>query len=93
MTYKLNRDKTVAVDLKNEWQPMSTCPLAARVQLLGAGGVAVYGSWDGKSTFWRGWHPLPRRSRTSNVDLDQGEAGGGTFDGSASEEHPVTDAG
>jgi len=22
--------------------------------------VAVYGSWDGKSDWWRGWAPVPK---------------------------------
>ncbi len=70
MAYKLNTDRSVAVDTQNEWQPMSTCPLAAKVQLLGQGGVAVYGAWNGKDDFWVGWHPIPKRP--SNLNLHQG---------------------
>lgn len=54
-----NRDGTVAVDHEYFWQPMDTCPRGVKVQLKGAGGVAVYSTWDGKSKFWTGWAPLP----------------------------------
>lgn len=62
--YKLNGDRSVAVDTHNEWRPMGSCPLGLKVQLLGAGGVAVYGTWNGRDDFWRGWHPIPARPRT-----------------------------
>ncbi len=55
-------DKTVVVDHGYHWQPMTSCPVSAKCQLLGAGGVAVYSSWDGKDAFWQGWAPLPKRS-------------------------------
>ncbi len=61
MTSKLNADQTVAVDPAYYWQPMATSPRGVKVQLLGAGGVAVYGTWDGKNPFWQGWAPLPKR--------------------------------
>lgn len=57
----LNADQTVAVDRDYFWQPMSTCPRGVKCQLLGAGGVAIYASWDGKDDFWQGWAPLPKR--------------------------------
>lgn len=60
MSVKLSSDKTVAVDQTYYWRPMNTCPVSAKVQLLGRGGVAVYGAWDGKSDWWRGWAPLPK---------------------------------
>lgn len=57
---KLNRDATVAVDTSYRWQPMSTCPRGVKVQLLGSGGVATYGQYDGNAhTWWRMWAPLP----------------------------------
>ncbi|MEN9317344.1 MAG: hypothetical protein RIS35_3737 [Pseudomonadota bacterium] len=63
--YKLTADRTVAVDTRNEWQPMSTCPLGVKVQLLNPGGVAVYGTVSGRDRgMWGGWHPIPRRPRT-----------------------------
>lgn len=58
MTVRVGEE--VVVDQTYFWQPMSTCPLSKKVQLLGAGGVAVYGSWDGKTTWWQGWAPLPK---------------------------------
>jgi len=59
MTTKINA-QGVAVDHGFFWQPMSTCPLNTKVQLLNAGRVAVYGKWDGKSDYWLGWAPLPK---------------------------------
>ena len=60
---ELNRDRTVAVDRTYYWQPMSTCPRGVKVQLLGAGGVAVYGNYNppkpGEKTWWTHWAPLP----------------------------------
>jgi len=53
-------DKAAVVDTEYFWQPMRTCPLSRKVQLLTTGMVAVYGQYDGKSQFWLGWAPLPR---------------------------------
>jgi hypothetical protein len=61
--YKLNSDHSVAVDTRNEWQSMQHCPVGVKVQLLGSGGVAVYGTWNGRDDFWQGWHPIPARPR------------------------------
>ena len=57
----LNADQTVAVDPDYFWRPMKTCPVSVKVQLLGEGGVAIYGTHDGKDPFWQGWAPLPKR--------------------------------
>lgn len=57
MTHTI-KDNTVAVDRAYFWQPMDTCPRGVKVQLLGDG-VAQYGHWNGKETFWRGWAPAP----------------------------------
>ena len=46
MTVKLTNDKAAAVDQTYFWQPLETCPLSAKVQLLTAGGVAVYGQYN-----------------------------------------------
>ena len=59
MSTHLNRDRTVAVDRTYYWQPMDTCPRGVKVQLLGRGGVAVYGAYTGKDDFWTHWAPLP----------------------------------
>jgi hypothetical protein len=61
MSMHINTARTVAVDRGVQWQPMSTCPTGVKVQLLGDGDVATYGSWDGKNTFWKGWAPLPSK--------------------------------
>ena len=57
----LNSDGTVAVDPDYFWRPMHTCLRGVKVQLLGDGGVAIYGTYDGKDLFWQGWAPLPKR--------------------------------
>lgn len=59
--HKINRDKTVAVSTTQYWEDMDTCPRGVKVQLLGAGGVAVYALWDGKNPFFTHWAPVPRR--------------------------------
>lgn len=56
-------NNTVAVDKAYYWQPMSACPRGFKVQLLGRGGVAIYGTYDGKDPFWEGWAPLPSRPK------------------------------
>lgn len=52
--------RTAAVDPDYYWRPMSSCPVGSKVQLLGQGGVAAYGKWNGKDNFWQGWAPLPK---------------------------------
>lgn len=58
---KLDKSGTVAVDPNYFWQPMTTCPRGVKVQLLGQGGVAVYGNYNGKDTFFTHWAPLPKK--------------------------------
>jgi hypothetical protein len=60
MTSTLDSTGTVAVDHTYFWQPIETCPTGVKVQLLGRGGVAVYGTHNGCSTFWTHWAPLPK---------------------------------
>lgn len=57
--YRVNNASTVAVATRVQWLPMEECPVRVKVQLVGAGGVAVYGEFDGNDPFWRGWAPLP----------------------------------
>ena len=45
MTVKLTSDRAAAVDQDYFWQPLKTCPVSAKVQLLTSGGVAVYGQY------------------------------------------------
>lgn len=64
-THKLNTDRTVAVATDYYWnEDMRTCPLGAKVQLLGVGGVASYGNYNGRDPFWVAWAPLPKRRTT-----------------------------
>ena len=57
---KVNRSN-VAVDQNYFWQPMDTCPKGVKVQLLGQGGLPMYGNWDGKDKFYTDWAPLPKK--------------------------------
>lgn len=59
MTVKINSDR-VAVDHSYFWQPMETCPPHTKVQLLNPGGCIVYGKWNGRDNYWKGWAPLPK---------------------------------
>lgn len=63
MSYRLTNDRSAAVAPAMHYQPMSTCPIAVKVILLGAGGVATIGQYNGRDTFWQGWHPLPSKPR------------------------------
>ena len=59
---KLNATKTVAVSTIVYWEPMSSCPIGVKVQLLGLGGVATYGQYiRGGDDFWQGWAAVPAR--------------------------------
>lgn len=57
---QLTKDRAAAVDPNYYWQPLHTCPLSTKVQLLTEGGVAVYGHYTpgGKCL---GWAPLPKK--------------------------------
>lgn len=59
----LDSTGVAAVDEAYFWRPMATCPLNAKVQLLGDGGVAVYGTFNGKDTFWNAWAPVPKKMK------------------------------
>lgn len=59
-THTINTDHTVAVSTEYYWQPMRTCPLGVKLLLLGMGGVATVGQYNGKELFWQGWFPLPK---------------------------------
>lgn len=61
--HKLNADQTVAVATDVFWnEDMATAPRGTKCQLLGAGGVATYGVYNG-DPFWIGWCPLPKRRK------------------------------
>lgn len=59
----LDKSGTVAVDHDYFWRSMDTCPRGVKVQLLGAGGVAVYGNYNGKDKFYTHWAPLPKKPK------------------------------
>ena len=62
-THKLNADQTVVVATDVFWnEDMSQAPRGVKLQLLGAGGVAYYGTYNG-DPFWVGWCPLPKRRK------------------------------
>lgn len=67
MTHKLSADGAAAVDLDYYWQPVDTCPLGVKVQLLSIAGVAVYGNYIRNDDFWVGWAPLPRKRPTQGT--------------------------
>jgi hypothetical protein len=60
MTTQLDSTGAAAVDQNYFWQPIETCPRGVKVQLLGAGGVAMYGQYNGKDQFYKKWAPLPK---------------------------------
>lgn len=60
--HKLNADHSVAVATDVFFdEDMARCPVGVKVQLLGAGGVASYGVYNGRDPFWIGWAPVPKR--------------------------------
>lgn len=63
MTAEIDSTGAAAVDRSYFWQPMETCPRGVKVQLLGRGGVAMYGSYNGKDKFYTHWAPLPKLKR------------------------------
>jgi hypothetical protein len=63
MTPALDSTGVAAVDHSYFWQPIATCPRGVKVQLLGAGGVAMYGTYNGKDKFYTHWAPLPKLKR------------------------------
>lgn len=61
--HRLNADQTVTVATDVFWnEDMATAPRGTKCQLLGAGGVATYGVYNG-DPFWIGWCPLPKRRK------------------------------
>jgi len=58
--HKPDSTGSAVVDPNYYWRPMSTCPVGPKVLLLNLGGVAVLGTYNGRSK-WEGWVPLPKR--------------------------------
>lgn len=62
MTHTINSNRTVAVAVDYYWLPIDTnTPRGVKLQLLGKGGVAVYGTWNSKDPFYTHWAPVPKR--------------------------------
>ena len=60
--FKLTADRAAAVAVDYYWnEDMSTCPRGAKVQLLGEGGIADYGVYNGRDDFYVAWAPCPKR--------------------------------
>lgn len=60
MPPELDSSNVAAVDREYFWQPIDTCPTGAKVQLINrSAGVAVYGQYKKKDTWWTHWAPLP----------------------------------
>jgi len=59
MTHTINSAGTVAVATDVYWQTIDTAPRGVKVQLLGAGNIAHYGTYFG-DPFWTHWCPLPK---------------------------------
>lgn len=57
-----------AVDSSYFWQPMDTCPRGVKVQLLGTGGVAMYGIFSKPNEFFTYWAPLPKVPKEKTHD-------------------------
>lgn len=70
---KLDSTDQVAVDDSVHWRKMSTCRVGAKVQLCNAGGVATYGTYNGKDKHWLGWAPLPTFHKSPPPDSDYAE--------------------
>ncbi len=63
--HKINSARTVAVSTEVSFNnDMASCPRGVKVQLLGRGGCALYGNYDGKDPFYIGWAPVPSRRST-----------------------------
>jgi len=65
LAHKISSDGSTAVDYEYFWQPISSCPLSVKVQLLGRGGVAHYGVFFGVDDFYTHWAPLPKIPKDS----------------------------
>ncbi len=61
--HTINTTHKVAVSTDTYWQAIGTCPRGVKVQLLGKGNVATYGTYFGDQ-FWTHWCPLPKKVTT-----------------------------
>jgi hypothetical protein len=64
--FELSKDQSVAVATDYFWKRIDDdTPHGVKLQLLGIGGVAAYGQWDGKNRFWTHYAPLPRMPKAT----------------------------
>jgi len=61
-SHVINAAKTVAVATDVFWQSIDTAPRGVKLQLLGKGNVATYGTYFGDK-FWTHWCPLPKKAK------------------------------
>lgn len=60
-TNTFNRDGTVAVSKTVFWSvDMRDAPVNVKMQLYSIGGIASYGTWNGKDKFYTRWAEAPR---------------------------------
>lgn len=59
-SHVINAANTVAVSTDTYWKHINSAPRGVKVQLLGQGGVATYGTYYGDK-FWTHWCPLPKK--------------------------------
>lgn len=72
MSVKTSADGSVAVDPDYFWQPMGTCPVGQKVQLLTVHGVAIYGNYSShQARSYMAWAPLPRKPDWLKAGLPQ----------------------
>lgn len=63
MSHTINSDRTAAVSTEYYWIPIDeNTPRGVKIQLLGAGGVAIYGTYNGRDKFFTHWAPVPKRN-------------------------------
>ena len=67
MTHTTSTDGSTAVDPNYYWQPIATCPLGVKVQLLGKSGVALYSTYRKNDGFFTHWAPLPKLKKDANA--------------------------
>lgn len=58
---RVSSDRAAAVDQGYYWQPIATCPIGVKVQLINKSlGCATYGIYKRNEKYWTHWAPLPK---------------------------------
>lgn len=61
--HAITKDGAACIDPDYYWRDIDQhTPRGVKLQLLGAGGVAIYAIYDG-DTFWKKWAPLPKERK------------------------------